>query len=165
MAAELPRSGPPAVTRGPLTVWEIRQATDLAVVRAALCVLAGEHGPAHDGLDGQVVDSPLLASSAERLGLVFSELATNALRHGAAPVTATLARSHGGWLVTVSDGDRGATPSVLDRPGAGGHGLRLVVRLTRGAGWYTDRSLKHVWADVPDSPPPRLIADLVSARG
>lgn len=151
---------PPSIARGPLTVWEIRLPLDLAAVRNSMCVQAKAFAPDADGA------GPLLASAAERLGLVFSELATNALRHGAHPVTATLARTFNGWLVTVSDGGTEERPTLRDaqphRPG--GHGLRLVVRLSTAVGWYRLGALKHVWADVPDVPPAQLMSALGAAR-
>ncbi len=150
---------PPTIARGPLTVWEIRLPTDLATVRTAMCMQAKEHSPEADR------HGPLLASAAERLGLVFSELATNALRHGSHPVTATLARTGTGWLITVSDGGTEQRPTLRDpqphRPG--GHGLRLVLRLSRDVGWYRLGALKHVWADVGDAPPTGLLSALGAA--
>jgi hypothetical protein len=158
----LSEADPPAVGRGPLTVWEIRAATDLASVRAAMCEQAEAHledtgAPGPSG-------GPLLASGPERLGLVFSELATNALRHAIGPITAALARSATGWLVTVSDGVPDTAPVVMTaaRYRPGGHGLRLVSRLSRRVGWYRDRDVKHVWADVPDVAPAPLL-DALSA--
>jgi hypothetical protein len=154
----LTEAPPPAVARGPLTVWEVGEATDLSAVRTALCQRAVEHEVIVD----PGVRRPLLASAAERVGLVFSELATNALRHGRHPVTVTLARSRDSWLVTVSDAQPDTGPLVVERARnrAGGHGLRLVLQLSRAAGWYRDLRLKHVWAEVPDAPPQPLMQSL-----
>lgn len=153
---------PPTVARGPLTVWEVGEAADLSAVRTALCRRAGEHEQHVDGKDS---GRPLFASAAERVGLVFSELATNALRHGRSPVTVTLARSRDGWLVTVSDAQPDDGPLVVERARnrSGGHGLRLVLQLSRHVGWYRDMRLKHVWAEVPDAPPQRLMRSLAAA--
>lgn len=162
MPEPLTETPPPGVARGPLTVWEVGEAADLSAVRTALCSRAGEHETRVADPDGR---RPLLASAAERVGLVFSELATNALRHGRHPVTVTLARSRDGWLVTVSDGGRDHGPLVVERARnrAGGHGLRLVLQLSRSAGWYRDLTLKHVWAEVPDAPPQSLMRSLALA--
>jgi two-component sensor histidine kinase len=142
-------------------VWEVAEPGDLATVRTALCERAAEHARRSSG-----VPRPVLASAAERLGLVFSELATNALRHGRDPVTVTLARSADGWLITVSDAHPDEGPVVVERARnrSGGHGIRLVTQLSRLVGWYRDPQLKHVWAEVPDSPPPRLMASLTATR-
>jgi len=157
----LAEASPPTPSRGPLTVWEVGEAGDLSAVRTALCEQASEHTPA-----GPQDGRPVLASAAERVGLVFSELATNALRHGRRPVTVTLARAADGWLVTVSDAHHDEGPVVVvarTRTRSGGHGLRLVLQLSRAVGWYRDLDLKHVWAEVPDLPPPRLMASLAAA--
>ncbi|MGF1645611.1 MAG: ATP-binding protein [Kineosporiaceae bacterium] len=161
MPEPLTEASPPVPARGPLLVWEVAEPGALSTVRAALCEQAGNQ-PLQTPDDGRRV----LASVAERVGLVFSELATNALRHGRRPVTVTLARSAAGWLVTVSDGHQDEGPVVVERTrnGSGGHGIRLVLQLARTAGWYRDSELKHVWAEVPDSPPPRLMASLTGAR-
>ncbi|MGF1664341.1 MAG: ATP-binding protein [Kineosporiaceae bacterium] len=161
MPEPLTEAGPPAAARGPLTVWEVTEPADLSIVRTALCERASEHVRRNS-----VGAVPVLASSAERVGLVFSELATNALRHGRTPVTVTLSRSADGWLLTVSDAHRDEGPVVVERARSrsGGHGIRLVTQLSRLVGWYRDPELKHVWAEVPDSPSPQLMASLQVAR-
>jgi butyrate kinase len=149
------------MSRGPLTVWEVGGPGELSTVRTALCERASEHARQNSG-----GPRPVLASAAERVGLVFSELATNALRHGRTPVSVTLARSADGWLITVSDARPDEGPVVVERSRSrpGGHGIRLVTQLSRLVGWYRDPELKHVWAEVPDSPPPRLMASLTGAH-
>jgi hypothetical protein len=87
----------------------------------------------------------------ERLVLAFDELASNALRHGASPVVATVVAGSGGWLLDVSDRAPESMPApAVDRdPSQGGLGLHQVARLSVAHGWYVDGSCKHVWACLP----------------
>lgn len=87
----------------------------------------------------------------ERLVLVADELASNALRHGGAPVAAALSRDGDEWLVAVSDTAPGVppTPAQGRDPGKGGFGLYLVADLSAQHGWTTvGRGQKTAWAVV-----------------
>jgi serine/threonine-protein kinase RsbW len=102
-----------------------------------------------------------MARTSERLALVFSELASNALRHAAPPVVVRLSRTEGGWRISVDD-EAGDGPSVraLDHSTPGGNGLHLVLTLADQAGWHTRGDGKRVWADVHDEPPEHLLGRL-----
>ena len=94
---------------------------------------------------------------AARVVLIVSELATNALKYGSGPVTVSVGRAEGCWLVGVRDGDGGTPPNVYPHEGGriGGHGLTIVARLSSRWGWHrtgTDRGHKCVWALVPRAP-------------
>ena len=82
--------------------------------------------------------------------LVASELATNALRHGAPPAGIALHRGRSWWLLDVADGAVGAVPVLADRRpvGEGGFGLVVVGRLADEVGWYAEPDRKHVWATL-----------------
>ncbi|MFE9454734.1 SpoIIE family protein phosphatase [Streptomyces sp. NPDC006739] len=84
--------------------------------------------------------------------LVVSELVTNAIRYGGAPVCLRLIQERG-LIVEVSDG--GHTSPHLRRAAMedeGGRGLFLVAQLTRSWGTrYTSRG-KTIWTEVPLSP-------------
>ncbi len=84
--------------------------------------------------------------------LVVSELVTNAIRYGGAPVCLRLIRERG-LIVEVSDG--GHTSPHLRRAAMedeGGRGLFLVAQLTQRWGTrYTSRG-KTIWTEVPLSP-------------
>ncbi|WP_369138100.1 ATP-binding protein [Modestobacter versicolor] len=86
----------------------------------------------------------------ERLLLAFEELASNALRHGRAPVQVRVAACREGWLVDATDGDvdRSPVPAVDRDPALGGLGLHLIARLAALVGWEVVGARKHVWACV-----------------
>ena len=87
----------------------------------------------------------------ERLVLIADELASNALRHGGAPVAAALSRVEDRWLIAVSDSSPEVppTPAQGRDPGKGGFGLYLVADLSAQHGWTTrGRGEKTAWAVV-----------------
>ena len=127
---------PPPVGRVVAATWEWPLATVADVTAARMRLreeLAGWAGT------GKPEDDVLLA---------FEELASNGLRHGAAPVRAVVVATGAGWHIDVSDAapDRPPVPAV-DRDAAdGGLGLYLVAHLSTAHGWWADRERKHVWA-------------------
>jgi anti-sigma regulatory factor (Ser/Thr protein kinase) len=127
--------------RGDVWRWNLRTISELPAVRSALRSRLEEAGFPHDEDD----------AAGERLVLAFDELASNALRHGRSPVTATVIAGSGGWLLDITDRARDSMPApVVDRdPAHGGMGLQLVARLAVAHGWYVEGSCKHVWACLP----------------
>jgi len=127
--------------RGELWRWQLDTVAELPGVRSELRSRLGAAGFPDDGTD----------ASGEQLVLAFDELASNALRHGEAPVVATVVAGSGGWLLDVSDQARESMPEpTVDRdPAKGGMGLQLVARLSVAHGWFVDGSCKHVWACLP----------------
>lgn len=111
---------------------------------------------------GQPAGSASLASVSERLALVVTELAGNALRHASPPVHVLLQVGTDGWLLMVTDRRPGAAPAVRepDPEQGGGRGLHLVRALSQGVGWYAASGRKCVWALLGDEPPPALLATL-----
>jgi serine/threonine-protein kinase RsbW len=87
----------------------------------------------------------------DRMTVVATELATNALRHGLPPTEVLLLRDHDRLIIDVADHDLEAPPRVdEDRPiGAGGLGLQLAKEFAIEVGWYADDAAKHVWASFP----------------
>jgi serine/threonine-protein kinase RsbW len=87
----------------------------------------------------------------DRMTVVATELATNALRHGLPPTVVRLLREDHRLILDVADQDLQAEPHLdEDRPlGAGGLGLQLTRTFAIDIGWYTTDSAKHVWASFP----------------
>lgn len=84
--------------------------------------------------------------------LVVSELVTNAIRHGNAPVCLRLIQERG-LIIEVSDG--GHTSPHLRRAAMedeGGRGLFLVAQLTQRWGTRYTSTGKTIWTEVPLSP-------------
>jgi anti-sigma regulatory factor (Ser/Thr protein kinase) len=127
--------------RGDVWRWNLAEIAELPAARAGL----------RDRLDDVGITGDAEDTAAERLVLAFDELASNALRHGAMPVVATVVAGSGGWLIDVSDRAPDSMPTpALDRdPALGGMGLHLVARLSVAHGWYVDDGAKHVWACLP----------------
>lgn len=100
----------------------------------------------------------------EKMVLVTSELATNALRHGKPPTIVTLMEHGPEQLLDVADHDISSAPALAEgrEPGEGGFGLLLAQQLALDVGWYVDDTTKHIWArfspeeatpeDSPSSP-------------
>jgi hypothetical protein len=133
---------PPAIEVGR---WTLDVVTHLRGLRGALHRMLTDHA------GGAVV--------ADKVALVATELAGNALLHGRAPVEVRLLNGDGRWLIEVTDADLANAPTVAS-PGqatAGGRGLRIARALSTGIGWYIAGQAKHVWAAVPtvSNPPAR----------
>jgi anti-sigma regulatory factor (Ser/Thr protein kinase) len=131
-----PITGPDAA---PLGRWEPTSRADLTAARRQLA------STLHDGRRASIEEGAV-----ERLLLAFEELVSNGLRHGRAPVQATITADGTYWLLEVSDTatDRPPIPAV-DRDAAdGGLGLYLVARICGAHGWYTTDGRKTTWARV-----------------
>ncbi|GAA1630327.1 ATP-binding protein [Actinoplanes couchii] len=128
----------PAHTRAELT-WQLADDKDLFKVREGILgYFASAHGK-----------DPASVVTAETMGLVMTELAGNALRHGKPPVTVRLLRDDDCYILDVSDH---ATERIPRQPGpqrglqTGGRGLRIALAMAEDVCWYVDGDLKHVWA-------------------
>ena len=84
----------------------------------------------------------LLADHLTPLGLIVSELVTNAAKYGRGRIGVDIARAPGGLTVAVSD----EGPSFTDALPVGGLGMRLVTALARGdaaTAVQVDRTVPH----------------------
>ena len=130
----------PDATAAVLGRWRPVTPADLTMHRRELAA-ALHDGGRHTGADEGAV---------ERLLLVFEELGSNALRHGAAPVDVVLTSFDRFWVLDVSDAasDRPPAPAVDRDPARGGLGLYMVAGLCGAYGWTTIAGRKHVWARI-----------------
>lgn len=141
MGAMNPVPHPTAVE---LHAWRLDSFTELQRLRAAL--------------REAVVEAPVVVSPEvdlddvfDRMAVVATELATNALRHGLPPTVVRLLRQDDHLILDVADHELQAYPHLdVDRPlGAGGLGLQLTKTFAVDVGWYTTEVTKHVWASFP----------------
>lgn len=88
---------------------------------------------------------------AERLTIVATELAGNALRHGRAPAVVAVLRGEHSLLIDVALNVPGSRPVIDEQraSGDGGLGLVLAQRLAEDVGWFPTSTGKRVWAPFP----------------
>jgi two-component sensor histidine kinase len=122
-------------------------------------------------LVSDLIGAGVCATAVTDAALVLSELLSNALRH-AQPLPG--ARIRVAWdldadsvRVAVSDGG-GPTRPELGEPTAtttGGRGLRIVARLSRRWGTFSDEEGTTVWAEVLVVPVEAVAVPAVAAEG
>ncbi|MDD9207905.1 ATP-binding protein [Georgenia sp. 10Sc9-8] len=142
----------PPTTSAPVGSWHIEDASELNSLRSAARKAVHRWRRKNPGgSDDHLAE--------QRLLLVVSELATNALKYGSEPISVDLHRVDDGWLVDTLDGN-GTQPPVQyppERGRIGRNGLLIIERASTTWGWYRDPAddrLKHVWGIVPDPCPP-----------
>jgi anti-sigma regulatory factor (Ser/Thr protein kinase) len=88
--------------------------------------------------------------TADDLVLIASELAANAIRHGAPPASLRLDDDHGRIRVTVSNHGDAPDPRVLTADLSSGHGrgLAMVETMADEVGWSREGDRLDVWAEV-----------------
>lgn len=125
--------------------WTLSSAEEIRTVRRELRETLGL---------GDAPPSGTLAEVPERMILVASELAANALEHGRPPTIVTLGSDGGRYLLEVADHDPDSVPVLAGHrePGAGGFGLQIARRVGQEVGWYTTGATKHIWVTfaLPD---------------
>jgi anti-sigma regulatory factor (Ser/Thr protein kinase) len=85
------------------------------------------------------------------LCVIASELVTNAILHGAAPIELTLHHQDGEVTIEVTDGDHridNVQLRAIDHTGPGGTGLHIVASLANRWGTRQSSSGKAVWATM-----------------
>ncbi|GAA3284468.1 hypothetical protein GCM10020218_042700 [Dactylosporangium vinaceum] len=131
---------PPVTTE--LRSWIITNVRELHGLREALLeTLEARH----------LVAAPAFDDRADRVLLVASELATNALVHGLPPSVVRLLLADDCFLIDIADHDMQAVPELRDvEPyDSGGRGLHLARQLSLDVGWYATADAKHIWASFP----------------
>jgi anti-sigma regulatory factor (Ser/Thr protein kinase) len=85
---------------------------------------------------------------AERMAIVATELATNALNHAHSAAVVRLSRTKAAFILDVADDLPSASPQVVPRLPAAvrGRGMHITTQLANDAGWYIADGNKHVWA-------------------
>jgi serine/threonine-protein kinase RsbW len=135
---------PPPPDVGELHVWVLDTGAQLRALRANLRAALNQYSGTTDEL----------TEVAERMVVVATELAANAIRHGLPPTVVRLSHTDDHFVLDVADHDLASVPELADfRPiNAGGRGLRLARALSVDVGWYTDDTAEHVWATFPLHP-------------
>lgn len=84
----------------------------------------------------------------EDVALIVSELVTNAVMHGAAPVQLVIGTAPGVIRIEVCDGSilHPNIPNDETRRPHGGRGLTIVAKLSDHWGWHPRGNGKCVWA-------------------
>lgn len=139
--AGLPISRPPGGF-APVRSWALASTAQLRTLRHQLAdeIGAGTSSARQD-----------LEATPDKLVLIATELAANALTHGLPPTIVTLSRTDTQWLLDVADHDPESEPVYAGAriTGAGGLGLHLARQLSLEVGWYTTERTKNIWATFP----------------
>lgn len=90
------------------------------------------------------------AADADSVVLVLTEMVTNSVRHGAAPVSVDLVQRGHALMVGVSDGSSDApTRRTARTPDEGGRGLAILDALaSRWGVWLNPGGGKTVWCEL-----------------
>jgi len=139
--------------------WTLVDATELRSLRASL---------------RQTLDDDLLTPGRdsdvviENVGIVATELTSNAVRHAQSPAVVTLSRNRHSVIIDVGDDRPSSAPRVTENTpgGHGGRGIKIVQQLAMRTGWYVAEGTKHVWAQIHVPPScRRWHAPLISVSG
>lgn len=139
--AGLPVSSPPTGFT-PVRQWALASTAQLRTLRHEL---ADEIGASTSRVRQDLTSTP------DKLVLIATELAANALTHGLPPTIVILSRTPEQWLLDVADHDPESEPVYAGAriTGAGGLGLHLARQLSLEVGWYTTARTKNIWATFP----------------
>lgn len=128
--------------------WVLDSATELRMLRASLHEALGQ---------GALPRGAELDEVPEKMVLVATELATNALRHGLPPTIIRLCRTpNDRFVLDVADHAPQSVPRISEGRalGQGGLGLQMAQKFSLDIGWYVLDGTKHVWAEFPAAPVP-----------
>ena len=136
------RTSPPPPDAEELSAWTLETAAQLRGLRADLVEALNAHAS---------VTCSELDGIPDRMVLVVTELATNAIKHGHPPTLIRLLRTEDQFVLDVADHDLTNFPELAEtRPlNAGGRGLHLAQAFALEVGWYATDDTKHIWAIFP----------------
>jgi serine/threonine-protein kinase RsbW len=145
MTVSLETGSLPPDTAVDVQEWVLDSFAELARLRRSLFAALNDE-PIPPG--GELDEVP------EKMAVVATELATNALAHGRPPTRVNLRRTEHTFVLDVADEDPDTLPQPAGTrpPGAGGLGLHIVTDLAGDTGWYVADRTKHVWAEFPIPP-------------
>jgi hypothetical protein len=128
--------------------WSFVAGGELRQTRTELYGVLRAHRPADHAA------SPV----AERVALVVTKLASNALRHRRSPAVVRLLRADGRLILDVADQHRDSLPepTVGQHTGDGGRKLHIAWSLPGALCWYATKHGKHIWVSFPNRPDRRL---------
>jgi serine/threonine-protein kinase RsbW len=126
----------------PVQCWVLDDAAQLGSLRASLYEAL---------IDEPMPEGGVLDEIPEKMALVATELATNALKHARPPTEVRLHRTEHVFVLYVIDHDVDDLPVARQASTStpGGFGLHLAGDLAGDLGWYVDDHTKHVWAQFP----------------
>jgi len=135
------RAASPPTDKVQIGQWVLRTFAELRLLRAALRQTLAEQ-PMPDG--GTLDYVP------EKLAVIATELAANAIAHAKPPTTVLLFRTARTFILDVGDNAPWVIPVFADEhpSRAGGLGLHLARKMSLDIGWYIADGTKHVWAQV-----------------
>ncbi|GAA3348991.1 hypothetical protein GCM10020358_69520 [Amorphoplanes nipponensis] len=139
------RTSPPPAQAVELEQWLVSTGDELRPLRLGLGAALPAHRLVPRGAPGETV---------ERVILVATELASNALRHGSPPAVVRLLRGADAFFVDVADHDPAGAPRLagVHQAGVGGRGLHIARTLSAELCWYATATTKHIWASFPLPP-------------
>ncbi len=138
--------GPLSASRPPgdeveVARWALGSFAEVRLLRAALRqTLRAQPMP----------DGCVLGNLADKMAIVATELAANAMAHARPPTTVRLSRTERTFILDVADNDPWVVPRFTDERSlrSRGLGLHMARQLSLRIGWYVDGGTKHVWAQV-----------------
>ena len=138
----IPAASRPCDLDAEIQRWVLDNPAQLRLLRRSL----------HESLDAAPTGHAL-GEVADKMLIVATELAGNALKHGLPPTIVRLCRTGEDYVIDVVDHDPTTQPEDPSehRPASGGLGLVLARALSLDVGWYATSTTKHVWARFPAS--------------